>query len=73
MNMTPWFDGTQKPVKAGVYEVRHKALEKCPLYAYFGMCWAHSATTVEYAYATAGWTRDALQDKQWRGLSEESK
>ena len=67
LKLTPWFDGSIKPVRAGVYETSYGRSG----YAYFdGKRWGWVNATVEQASKDQD-TNGAFQRKRWRGLAED--
>lgn len=68
MKKTPWFNYSVKPVREGVYEVLCKGR-----YAYWnGKRWGWMAISIEKADMHRC-TTGAVQYKDWRGLTGESK
>ena len=67
---TRWFEPHEKPVRKGVYEIKY--FNTSPVFAYWtGRKWTCSFDTIDMAshceYETS------LQDKTWRGFTEEQK
>jgi hypothetical protein len=72
--MTPWFHHKTKPVRTGVYEVFKPAKNDPTLYAYFDVyrnIWGYASTSVKAAKRNLG--NLAIQNKDWRGFTEEQK
>lgn len=64
--LTPWYDGSQKPVRKGVYKVDHSFLP----YSYWdGKEWRLGGISPEEAMEDAGCAA-SLQDMRWRGLAQ---
>ena len=69
MKLTPWFPGSRKPVRPGVY-IRDIAGN--PAFAMWaGAYWMASAPTPERAASAR--LVSGLQRKRWRGLAEQPK
>ena len=77
---TPWFDGSTKPVRVGVYETPEEDGEG-PYYSYFDgidFCgqW-ESVTQAKEKAATesrrAHWRKHGSQVDKWRGLTSPSR
>lgn len=64
MKRTPWFDGSQKPVRDGVYE---RQFTNGPHFArYANGLWYLSGTKFGYAKITT--SVSIFQDIPWRGV-----
>lgn len=74
-NLTPWFPTDVKPVRVGVYETRFQlqVADWSFGYSYWdGTRWANAAGSVDSAHAIRDWFDGAIQEKQWRGLTQEA-
>ena len=70
MKLTPWIDGSIKPVKAGIYERDYGYGN--PYYCKFdGSFWHCSCSTIESASEVLHVS--ASQNLPWRGLAEQPK
>lgn len=71
MSLTDWYDGTQKPVRVGVYGASYKPHYYGIMHTYKywdGSRWGFAYSTVDDAYANRfAATNDAYQDWEWRG------
>ena len=67
MKLTPWFPGTVKPVRVGVYERQYSLMRSERLYCHwdgkYWYAWAMTPKQAEKAY-----TLSALQNLPWRGV-----
>lgn len=71
MKLTGWYDGCQKPVRAGLYRRNFKTLHKrtSVLWAYWtGERWAVAASTKPAALRNAHF-RSSEQCLPWRGIA----
>ena len=72
--MTDWFPPHIKPVREGVYEVSFASRQKtdAPMYATWNgsrwSCWSNGKNDVYHTRFL-----EAVQDKYWRGFTEEQK
>jgi hypothetical protein len=70
-NYTEWYPGNIKPVRDGIYEVRSDVFD--PAYAWFNVSaveWGAPRESVESAKTAV---KAIIQDRAWRGLTEEYK
>lgn len=66
MKLTPWFDGSVKPVRVGVYELDYRDEDHASrtfYTAWDGLVWRYLESG-DVAYA---------QDRNWRGLAQQPK
>ena len=69
--LTPWFDGTIKPERAGVYE-RNYGVDEGLFYCYWnGTWWSHAAMTPHHAVESLH-CNSLNQRLPWRGLMDGS-
>ena len=68
--LTEWFDGSEKPVKRGIYQ-RKFSTERIVFSKWNGREWLYSWGNAGGANQ-ATW-KSAAQDLPWRGLAEEPK
>jgi hypothetical protein len=77
MKLTPWYSSHIKPVRIGLYETRFDRINYGTWINGFsfwnGTKWACSFPTLEHAFKNKTWIIGAIQDKQWRGLTKETK
>jgi hypothetical protein len=71
--LTRWFNGSEKPVREGVYEIRHRHLSnmvgnRIALFAYYSLKkgWSHSQSGIYLPSPLFGY--NSIQDKEWRGI-----
>jgi hypothetical protein len=68
MKLTPWFPGTVKPVRVGVYERQYSLMWSTRLYCYWnGIRWSPVATSIQEAEELKPFA-SASQDLPWRGV-----
>lgn len=70
MKLTPWFSGTVKPVRVGVYERLYttRVTARKVFYCYWnGIRWSHAANSIETAEEFKH-IASADQDLSWRGV-----
>jgi len=68
--LTPWFPANVKPVRVGVYRVQYYNYSG---FAYWdGKQWSNLVDSVASAYKNHDWTDGAIQQKRWRGLTQEA-
>lgn len=66
--VTPWFDGSVKPARPGVYQRKYPT---GPAYCQWnGSSWCTGSARVEWAMSG---TISPLQGLRWRGLAEQPK
>jgi hypothetical protein len=76
MTLTKWFPTDVKPVHIGVYEIKFHLYEDQwdQGYAYWnGKEWSNNRHTVKWAYINRDHIEGAIQEKKWRGLTEQKK
>ena len=66
MKLTPWFPGTVKPVRVGVYERQYRTGDFGYCY-WSGQIWSWKATTPAGALRLQN-TRSPYQNTPWRGV-----
>lgn len=73
--MTPWFPSKTKPVRVGVYETQWYCVDEwdCGFSYWNGSQWANGIESPESAYFYKNWIGGAVQNKKWRGFTEEQK
>ena len=72
---TPWFDAiTQKPVRKGVYQVKHRTLAASEMWALWdGECWRFAKVFKDWASKEKSPSVvmiDPTRKPQWRGLTK---
>lgn len=72
MKTTPWFDGSQKPVRVGAYGRRFQSGTKFGFSWWDGRGWGFAGQTPECAYLLRK-ARSCLDELQWRGLAHKGK
>jgi hypothetical protein len=73
---TPWFDGSVKPVRPGVYERRLSRTSQVRFARWIYGAWRSPALTAEQAAAETNQSMfqpGGLLGFKWRGLAEEPK
>lgn len=69
--LTGWFQPQTKPLRPGVYQTRFAGREG---YSHWnGRIWSLQQDDIETAYRQHQQTELAVQDKHWRGLSQNPK
>ena len=68
MKLTPWFPGTVKPVRVGVYERQYSLMRSERLYCHWdGKVWSTWARTPRVALKDA-FMSSMFQNLPWRGV-----
>jgi hypothetical protein len=71
MKVTPWFDGSVKPVRVGVYQRCAPLGFGVTFSMWTGKRWNFSAPSVEEAAIEEA--RSFVKDAHWRGLAQQPK
>ena len=73
--LTPWFPGSVKPVRKGVYMLRSGTGRVVGYQYWNGKHWGYWCDTVEEAAASkgCGYAATEFQNDAWRGLAQEPK
>ena len=67
MKYTPWFDGSVKPVRDGVYETDSLGSKKACYQHWNGIFWGLASTSPFIAFARKD-DMSSFQNDKWRGL-----
>ena len=71
MTRTPWFPGTVKPVRVGLYEARFLGSGVIYVDWWNGEQWCNAQTHKPWPEGSVG--EDQWRNGEWRGLTEEAK
>lgn len=72
MNTTPWFDGTTKPIRFGVYETRDSgSFPTLRDYRYWRNGWHVAGLTIDAAAENCE-LPSAITPDQWRGVTSDN-
>lgn len=72
-NKTPWFDGSVKPVRPGVYEVSWNGMAFAPRFSHWnGRRWGFRDFSAKEAHETRA-SKAMGPIHEWRGLTKEAK
>ena len=70
MKFTPWFNATQKPVRVGVYQRRHRHFGFYVFSYWTGEYWMFGAETPAAAAKETKLSVNQLTAFYWRGLGQ---
>lgn len=72
MKLTPWFDGSQKPVRVGMYQRRMRVWDRLCWSWWDGQLWSRVRPRKAEAYIDRNYV-SVFQNLPWRGLAHKGK